>query len=101
MSTDDDCVAWLRQLLEHHRQVAGSDDAGEQAARCEAELAILDEHAPQRGYDQPDGDLTPICVRCADDRMYGYAYPCRTVRLLLSGYRHWPGYQAEWAPTPG
>jgi Family of unknown function (DUF6221) len=104
VSTDEDPVAWLRQLLErcleHHRQVAGSEDAGEDAARCEAELAILDKHAPRNGYDQPEGDLTLICACCADDRMYGYAYPCRTVRLLLSGYRFRPGWREEWAPTP-
>jgi hypothetical protein len=66
--------------------------------RAEAELAILDEHRPDRGHDQPDGDLTLICRACADDRMYGYPYPCRTVRLLGSGYQHRPGYQEGWKP---
>jgi hypothetical protein len=74
-----------------------ANDPRDTIARCEAELAILDEHEPRVGYDQPEGDLTPICVRCADDRMYGYAYPCRTVRLLLSGYRFCPGWREGWA----
>ena len=92
MSASDDPVAWLRQLLErcleHHRQVAGSNDAGEQTARCEAELAILDEH-----HYMNLGD----CGRC---RGYGphslfMPYPCTTVRLLASGYKHRPGYREE------
>lgn len=55
-------------------------------ARCEAELAILDEHGP--------GKYGDACRCC-----YGtLAYPCQTVRLVGSGYRHRPGYLREWAP---
>ncbi len=48
------------------------------------------------------------CGRChtpADDagedesQCLGVIYPCRTVRLLASGYRHRPGYrEQEWKP---
>jgi hypothetical protein len=76
-----------------------ANDPRDTIARCEAELAILDEHAPSQGYHQPEGDLTMICVMCADDQMYGYPYPCKTVRLLGSGYTSRPGYRGEeWAP---
>ena len=76
-------------------------------ARCEAELAILDEHAS-------DGDgQWPQCVRCADthpDRCEcgvldgqhwrtAQDYPCRTVRLVASGYRHWEGFDLSWLPA--
>jgi hypothetical protein len=74
-----------------------ANDPRDTIARCEGELAILDEHAPRNGYDQPEGDLTPVCTCCADDRMYGYAYPCRTVRLLARGYRHRAGYPEGFA----
>jgi hypothetical protein len=108
VSGDEDPVAWLRQVitanLEHYRQVAGSADAGEKGARCEAELAILDEHAP--------ADFTAygerLCRRCRwdddergrdDDAHHWAVYPCRTVRLLLSGYKHRPGYPERFANT--
>lgn len=77
-----------------------ANDPRDTIARCEAELAILDEHAPVSGY-APYG---PVCVICCDPGGPGEEaavvdHPCRTVRLLASGYRHWPGYQAEaWKP---
>ena len=95
-------------------------------ARCEAELAILDEHAGEADYPPesiaehrargwPEEQLAAMagmvyCARChmpVDDaredesQCLGVIYPCRTVRLLASGYRHRPGYREEWAPTPG
>lgn len=77
-------------------------------AWCEAELAILDEHAS-------DGDeREPQCVRCADTHpghcecgwqslggehsRAARPYPCLTVRLIGYGYRHRPGYLEEWKP---
>jgi len=73
----DDPAAWLREQIKARK--------AEAEARCEADLAILDEHAPQDG--EPGK-----CRRCITDRQ-GYPeewadddYPCRTVRLLLSAY---------------
>ena len=66
------------------------NDPQDVIARCEAELAILDEHGPSEVA--PDA-----CRRCKG----GLAFPCRTVRLLASGYRHRPGYAEAWPPTPG
>ena len=83
-----------------------ANDPQDTIARCEEELAILDEHAS-------DGDAAwPECVRCADthpDRCEcgvldgqhwrtAEDYPCKTVRLLAGGYRRRPGYREEWKP---
>jgi hypothetical protein len=76
-----------------------ANDPQDTIARCEAELAILDDHAPLSGYD-PHG---PVCVICCEPGGFGcedavVRHPCRTVRLLASGYRHRKGYRPEWAP---
>jgi hypothetical protein len=82
-----------------------ANDPQDTIARCEAELAILDEHAS-------DGDrIDPECVGCAARHpascecgwqsaggqhwRTAAPYPCRTVRLLASGYKHRPGYREE------
>ena len=62
-------------------------------AQCEADLAILDDHAKLEGSIRcrrcdPDSDM---------DSSVAY-YPCRTVRLLGYGYRFRSGYRPEWAP---
>jgi len=116
-------VAWTR-----HRQVANGqhmalNDPQDTIARCEAELAILDEH-----YILTDSDRNPLyeqysiisppfppkdcgcvtchyasrggvngCVTChyaSRGGVNGYGI-CRTVRLLASGYKHRPGYREE------
>lgn len=73
-----------------------ANDPADTIARCEAELAILDLHGGEwLDQDLADGDyrVRQVCTRCDD----GY-WPCRTVRLLASGYRHRPGYREEWKP---
>ena len=60
-------------------------------ARCEAELAILDEHRAEAGC-FPD-EL--CCVTCGDFPQV--LFPCRTVRLLAGGYKHRPGFPAAFA----
>jgi hypothetical protein len=67
-----------------------ANDPQDTIARCEAELAILDEHRAGRGIDP--GEL--CCVTCGDFPQV--LFPCRTVRLLASGYRHRPGYEEAW-----
>ena len=70
-------------------------------ARCEAELAILDEHASDTtGKFGEQGP--PRCTTCLSDRE-GYEeqweadpWPCRTVRLLAGGYKHREGYAEHW-----
>ena len=69
-----------------------ANDPRDTIARCEAELAILDEHKPDRGID-PD---EMCCTTCGDYPQV--EYPCQTVRLLGAGYRHRRGYLPEWAP---
>jgi Family of unknown function (DUF6221) len=64
--------------------------------RCEAELAILDEHPPHPGTDPPR------CETCLDSRLLSPEYweanpwPCKTVRLVASAYRHRLGYAEHW-----
>jgi hypothetical protein len=53
-------------------------------ARCEAELAILDEHAEGWQIGDPLRD-------CQWE-----TWPCRTLRLVASGYRHREGYAQHW-----
>lgn len=115
----DDLVTWLREQIEADRDWADarlrrqmSDryrwEVWEKAARASAELAILDEHQPVPLSETHDGCV--ICVSWADspahlggETEFGIAlpesFPCRTVRLLASGYRHRPGYrEEEWKP---
>lgn len=65
-----------------------ANDPCDTLARCEAELAILDE------YEAQDRDVTlmlgPDCQRLRE-----WAGLQLTVRLLAKGYRHHPGYQEE------
>jgi hypothetical protein len=79
-----------------------ANDPQDTIARCEAELAILDEHPWQPGWDGT-GFGRPICSVCSwtdrDGDAEGDPYPCKTVRLIGRGYRHWPGYrEADWKP---
>ena len=115
MTAVPDLAAWLREVVTADREFwskRAADllpdveregeywyfEARERAARCEAELAILDEHAS-------DGDqVDPECTGCAA-RHPEYCecdtaapWPCRTVRLLGSGYRHRAGYDSSCAP---
>jgi len=76
-----------------------ANDPQDTIARCEAELAILDEHGPEF-TDYIDGDGiergTWECSMCEPGGTPDN-YPCKTVRLLASGYRHRPGYEeAGW-----
>ena len=77
------------------------NDPQDVIARCEAELAILDAHAfDTTGKFGSEGP--PRCTTCLSDRD-GYEeqweadpWPCQTVRLLASGYRHREGYAEHW-----
>jgi hypothetical protein len=70
-----------------------ANDPRDTIARCETELAILDEHRPEGGA--VPGEV--CCITCGDFPQV--LYPCRTVRLVASGYKHWPGYREEdWKP---
>ena len=88
-------------------------DPRNEAARCEAALAVLDEHyilhREDRSEVYEEFSVTPHpgaegcdygCVTCHYRGMgsvWGKGY-CRTVRLLASGYRNRPRYAAQWAP---
>ena len=89
------------------------NDPQDAIARCEAELAILDEHYILTGpvgtgkYEQFSIISPPFppkdcgCVTChyaSRGGVNGYGI-CRTVKYLASGYRHRPGYREEdWKP---
>lgn len=60
-------------------------------ARCDAELAILDEHEDIDGHCETCGNYDPTGLH-----EHSVAAPCRTVRLLAQGYRHRDGWQADW-----
>ena len=115
-------AAWLREqassTLEYARKNSArrpitpmrSHEMRDLAARCEAELAILDEHyilhrniGWTEGPDEAWAEI-PVCGLCVPKHSYYRSRadvpegPCRTVRLLGSGYRHRDGYLEEWAP---
>ena len=90
-----------------------ANDPQDTIARCEAELAILDEHFILTNENRIEayeefsvvpwgakggaGDQGSGCVTCHYYGMggvKGYGI-CRTVRLLASGYKHRPGYREE------
>jgi hypothetical protein len=135
MSADLEMVSWLRKTTETVKARAeaqvlrtwpsveaagkhyGSLDSGvlealERIARCEADLAILDEHYILTKDDRSEeweelsiynigsADKDHGCVAChyyTQGAVKGYGV-CRTVRFLAAGYRYRDGYQASWAP---
>lgn len=93
LNYDDGGGVWRREDADHivlnHPQ--------DTIARCETELALLADHSdfdfPANEDDGPGGySWTARCDGC------GQPTPCRTARLLASGYRHRPGWLPEWAP---
>lgn len=78
---DDDC--WHDSLTVTKRAVL---------ATVAAHRAILAIHEPTEGGS---------CDHCSDGYSGGWprAFPCPTVRALVSAYSGRSGYQADWAPT--
>jgi hypothetical protein len=91
-----------------------ANDPRDAIARCEAELAILDEHYilyrgdTNEAYAEfsvcyPPGipGLNCGCVTChyiGQGGVHEYGI-CRTVKFLASSYQHWGGYREEdWRP---
>ncbi|GAA3205960.1 DUF6221 family protein [Actinocorallia longicatena] len=72
----------LRAVTEHLVR----HDPEDVLSRCAAELAVLEAHGS-------NGAVPPSCRECRDA-----PHPCRTVLLLVSGYRHRPGYREGWRP---
>ena len=85
-------------------------EAREHADRCEALLAILDEHYilvrdnQNEAYEEfsvvkiGGADRDRGCVTChyyGQGGVKGYGR-CRTVRLLAAAYQHREGFQMEW-----
>jgi hypothetical protein len=65
-----------------------ANDPRDTIARCETELAILDDHGSDGKPKYPE------CRCCGVEH-----FPCRTVRLVGYGYRFRDGYRkAEWEP---
>jgi hypothetical protein len=69
-------------------------------AECEAKRRIIEEHAPDKGYE------LDTCHRCADWEDPGWdhepppsvVYPCLTLRALALPYASHPDYRDEWRP---
>jgi Family of unknown function (DUF6221) len=97
-----------------------ANDPQDTIARCEAELAILDEHRliladrglPEHGQSRGSGyrivaenpteqqiQNASMMWRNLDCHACRSRFPCRTVRLLAGGYRYRPGFPAAFADT--
>ena len=108
-------VAFTRDRNVANGQHMALNDPQDTIARCEAELAILDEHRlvlADRGdshtahpeyrvaRDNPTAEQVAMANGMQwdkDCRACCRRYPCRTVRLLAGGYRHRPGFPAAFA----
>jgi hypothetical protein len=106
-------VAFTRHWADANGGHIAANDPQDAVARCEAELAILDEHYILRNgdmneaYEQFSIISPPFpprdcgCVTChyaSQGGVNGYGI-CRTVKFLASAYRHRPGYREEdWKP---
>ncbi len=83
----------LRGPQSHENMLhVAANDPRDVIAWCEAELLILGEHGPDDTFGPDD----VCCSACGD--VPQVAFPCRTVCLLASGYRHRPGYREAWKP---
>ena len=85
-------------------RLIAANDPQDTIARCEAELAILDRCWPLLPLDESDldedyHDGRDDWERWRDEALAELADDI--LALLLSGYRHRPGYREEWAPKPG
>lgn len=105
---DIDCPKRRGELRREPEPIPCDCHIVEGIARADAELAILDEHYGVQAI--LEGIAQQACRRCSDRipddmRLPGgdlwhavEPSPCKTIRLLASGYRHRPGYKAEeWA----
>jgi hypothetical protein len=73
------------------------NDPRDTIARCDAELAILDEHQAYPATYPGEYDFG--CPRCSPHAGDGIVDPpgwCPTVKHLASGYQFRPGYQEAW-----
>lgn len=73
-------------------------DPRDTIARCEAELALLDEHAVE---DTGFGKYCRVCSEYStkpgeSSELEPAAAPCRTVLLLATSRRHRLGFNPEW-----
>ena len=72
------------------------NDPRDVIARCDAELALLDEHPPATHRATWDREER-ICDRCRyDEGLDTFVYPCPTVLAVASAYRHRPGFKEDW-----
>lgn len=95
----DDCADIRRRARDAGAHIVANDPR-DTIARCEFELALLDEHTFIRvGYRDSAGidRHSYECAAC-DPGGPPDSYPCRTVRLLGYAYRFRTGYREEWRP---
>lgn len=107
--TDEDGSTWGGEYIVAYDEGAPSDsqfehmernDPRDVIARCEFELALLDEHAVIR---MPCTDARGVPGHFCECATCGFggperSYPCKTVRLLGRAYRFRDGYRQEWKP---
>lgn len=86
-----------------------ANDPRDVIARCEAELAILDQHQPVSVAEGefvvkrwqecqecgPNNDLSGVYAVPGEGESF---WPCQTLRILVGAYKHQPGFKAEWLP---
>jgi hypothetical protein len=99
-------VAFTRDRQVENGEHMARHDPQDALARCESDLALLDLHFPV-AYEPPwqrpgwtecgecgpnDGSSEFVTVPAAGESFY----PCQTVRLVASGYRHRDGYAEHW-----
>lgn len=96
---DDEGSTSLQAPLAAVVHIAGQDPAVVLAG-VEADRAIIAEHE-SRGPINEQWSWSreyPWCVRCSDADEGPTDWPCRTILLVASRYRHRPGYREEWKP---
>ena len=101
-------VAFTRDRQVANGQHMALNDPVDVIARCEAELAILDQHQPVSVAEGefvvkrwqecqecgPNNDLSGVYAVPGEGESF---WPCQTLRVLLGAYKHQPGFKAEWA----
>lgn len=79
-----------------------ANDPRDTIARCEAELALLDLHTPVAvGSWEECGECGPnnqgsTLIAVPGDGDDFFHFPCRTLRVVVHGYRFRPGYRGAW-----
>ena len=83
---------WGCDIDSSHVAHIALNDPRDVIARCDFELAVLDEHEPKP---LPSG-MSPLYCGTGENMMFVAPFACRTVHQLARAYRHLDGWQPEW-----